>query len=174
MSKKPQKSRVPLSCHFSLRQVISTRTGISFFTGIAKSDGGSILKSVTVVGIVPDIRISSPNLGSPVGMGPVYSWRSVLFGQTRAHTNDRKLPAARYLKRVKIAVAVAGIEGLNRYRDQEIALSGVANALPFRRMADAFNLMQRVRHMIGEGGLFESPLTICLSKGWKRKEQKGC
>jgi hypothetical protein len=35
------------------RQVISTRTGISFLTGIVSSDGGSILKSVSVAGIVP-------------------------------------------------------------------------------------------------------------------------
>ena len=37
------------------RQVISTRTGISFLTGIVSSDGGSILKSERVAGIVPDI-----------------------------------------------------------------------------------------------------------------------
>jgi hypothetical protein len=42
------------------RQVISTRTGISFLTGSAKSDGGSILKLVSVAGIVPDIRIWFP------------------------------------------------------------------------------------------------------------------
>src|ERR1022692_3246515 len=35
------------------RQVISTRTGISFLTGIVNSDGGSILKSASVAGIVP-------------------------------------------------------------------------------------------------------------------------
>jgi hypothetical protein len=35
------------------RQVISTRTGISFLTGIVNSDGGSILKSVNVAGMVP-------------------------------------------------------------------------------------------------------------------------
>jgi len=34
-------------------QVRSTRTGISFFTGIVSSDGGSILKSVSVAGTVP-------------------------------------------------------------------------------------------------------------------------
>ena len=35
------------------RQVMSTRTGISFLTGIVSSDGGSILKSESVAGIVP-------------------------------------------------------------------------------------------------------------------------
>lgn len=39
--------------HFSLRQVISTRTGISFLTGTVRSDGGSILKSESVAGMVP-------------------------------------------------------------------------------------------------------------------------
>ena len=39
-------------------QVISTRTGISFL-GIVKSDGGSILKSDSVAGIVPDIRVEA-------------------------------------------------------------------------------------------------------------------
>src|SRR5579863_705893 len=38
-------------------QVMSTRTGISFLTGIANSVGGSILKSDSVAGIVPDIRV---------------------------------------------------------------------------------------------------------------------
>src|ERR1700685_84785 len=37
------------------RQVISTRTGISFLTGMVNSVGGSILKSVSVAGIVPVI-----------------------------------------------------------------------------------------------------------------------
>ena len=45
-----------LECHFSLCQVISTRTGISLFTAIAKSVGGSILKSDSATGIVPDTK----------------------------------------------------------------------------------------------------------------------
>ena len=40
-----------LPCHFALRQVISTRTGISFFTGIVNSEGGSILKSDSGTGL---------------------------------------------------------------------------------------------------------------------------
>ena len=43
---------------------MSTRTGISFLTGIANSDGGSILKSVRVAGIVPVIRIWFPCVAS--------------------------------------------------------------------------------------------------------------
>ena len=42
------------------RHVISTRTGISFSTGSVKSVGGSILKSDSVAGIVPEIRVSFP------------------------------------------------------------------------------------------------------------------
>src|ERR1019366_2830647 len=96
-----------------------------------------------------------------------------VFGQTRAHSDDRELPAARHLKRVKIAVAVPGIKRFDGHRYQEITLSGVANSLASRRVADAIDLVQRVRHMIRESGLFESPLTICLGKGWKPKEQEG-
>src|ERR1700733_15935913 len=46
------------------RHVTSTRTGISFLTGTAKSDGGSILKSDRVAGMVPDIRIWFPCVAS--------------------------------------------------------------------------------------------------------------
>jgi len=42
------------------RQVMSTRTGISFFTAIDNSDGGSILKSASVAGIVPEMRDAEP------------------------------------------------------------------------------------------------------------------
>jgi hypothetical protein len=45
-------------------QVIWTRTGISFFTGRVRSEGGSILKSVRVAGMVPVIRVSSPCLAT--------------------------------------------------------------------------------------------------------------
>jgi len=38
------------------RHVISTRTGISFLTGIVRSVGGSILKSDSVAGIIPEMR----------------------------------------------------------------------------------------------------------------------
>ena len=46
--------------YFSFRHVRSTRTGTSFFTGMVSSDGGSILKSESVAGIVPDSRVWSP------------------------------------------------------------------------------------------------------------------
>jgi len=53
-------SKSPVANTHCGRQVISIRTGISFLTGIARSDGGSILKSESVAGIVPDIRIWFP------------------------------------------------------------------------------------------------------------------
>ena len=95
-----------------------------------------------------------------------------VFGQTGAHSDHRKFPAARHLKHVKIAVAVSGIKRLNRHRDQEIALSSVANTLASCRMADALDLMQRVRHVIGESGLFESPLAIRLARRGRRETKK--
>ena len=90
----------------------------------------------------------------------------------RAHGDDRELPATRDLQRMKIAVAVPRIERFNGRRDQEIALSGVANSFAPRFMADALHLMQRVRHVIGERRLFENPLAIRLRESWKSDEQQ--
>jgi hypothetical protein len=73
---------------------------------------------------------------------------------------------------MKIAVAVSGIERSYGRSDQEIALSGVANALALRCVADAIHLVQRVRNVIRESGFIEGPLTIRLSEGWKPKEQE--
>ena len=95
------------------------------------------------------------------------------FGQSCAHADDGKLRAARHLKHVKIAVAVPRIKRLHRYRNQKIALSGVANAFASRSMADAVGLFQRVRHVIRESGLLENPLTICLGEGGTRQKQEG-
>ena len=161
------------------RHVISTRTGISFLTGTAKSDGGSILKSDSVAGMVPEIRIWFPCVASWNGTCLYWAvwpanWisRSAWivadpdsgFGQSGAHADHGKLRAAGDLQHVKIAVAVARIKGFHRYRDQEIALSRVANALASRGMADALGLMQRVRHMVGERGLFQDPLAYPLRR----------
>ena len=52
---------------------MSTRTGISFLTGTAKSDGGSILKSDSVAGIVPEIR-NLVSLSQQVGMATCLYW----------------------------------------------------------------------------------------------------
>ena len=61
---------------------------------------------------------------------------------------------------MNVAVAIAGIKRLHRYCNQEIALSVVTSALPSGRMADALGLVQSVRDVIGESGLFKNPLTI--------------
>ena len=94
------------------------------------------------------------------------------LGQPSADGDHGKLRAAGYLKHVQVAVAVPGIKRFDGHGDQEIALPGVADALASRRMAYTLALMQRVRDMIGEGGLFQSPLAI-RGKRRKRQKQKG-
>jgi hypothetical protein len=74
---------------------------------------------------------------------------------------------------MEIAVAVSGIKRLHWYRDQELALTCVANAFPFRRMADPLSLMQWVRHVVSESALFEDPLAIGSSKEWEGHEKEG-
>jgi hypothetical protein len=61
---------------------------------------------------------------------------------------------------VEVAVAIPGIKRLDRNRDKEIALSIVTSAFASCRVANAINLMQRVRDVIREGGLFKDPLMI--------------
>jgi hypothetical protein len=75
------------------------------------------------------------------------------------------------LKHVKIAVAVPGIKRLHWYSDNEIALSGAANAFSTRRMAGALSLMQGVRHVISESALVEKPLFVHCA-AWRREDQK--
>ena len=82
------------------------------------------------------------------------------FGQPRAHRDHGKLCASRHLNHMNVAVAIARIKRFNGYGDQEIALSIVTNALASGRMTDALTLMQRVRDVIGESGLFQNPLTV--------------
>ena len=57
--------------------------------------------------------------------------RGCRFGQLGAHADERKLSAARHLKHVEIAIAVARIERFHGHSDQEIALPRVAHALGF-------------------------------------------
>jgi hypothetical protein len=66
---------------------------------------------------------------------------------------------------MKIAVAVSGIKRLHRYRDQELALTGVANTFPFGRMAQTVGLMQGVRHVVREGALLQDPLAVGSKRG---------
>jgi len=76
------------------------------------------------------------------------------------HDHHGKFPSTRYLQRVKITVAVPGIECLNWDRDQEVTLSGMACPLAFCRMADAINVVQRVAHVLGESGFLKHPLAV--------------
>jgi hypothetical protein len=57
-------------------------------------------------------------------------------------------------------------------RDQEIALSIVANALASRRMAHTLGLMQWVRHMVGECALFEDPLAVGGKRGEGHEQER--
>src|SRR5205807_9996972 len=61
---------------------------------------------------------------------------------------------------VKIAIAVARIERFHGHSDEEVALSGMADALATSSVADAIRLMERVRDVIGESALLENPLGI--------------
>jgi hypothetical protein len=61
---------------------------------------------------------------------------------------------------MEIAVAVARVEGLHGHRNEEVALSGVADALATSGVADAVGLMKRMRNVVGESGLLEDPLGI--------------
>src|ERR1035438_7175381 len=65
------------------------------------------------------------------------------FGQARAHGHQRKLGTARDLKHVKIAVAVSGIERLHWHRNQEVALTRVAN-----RSEEHTSVLQSLRHLV--------------------------
>jgi len=54
----PQPWDAPFRASYCRRQVISTRTGISFFTGGISKLGGSILKSDSLAGMVPESWMS--------------------------------------------------------------------------------------------------------------------
>ena len=81
-----------------------------------------------------------------------------------------ELRAARNLKHVEVAIAIAGVEGLDGYGEQEITLPQMTNALSLRSMAHTIDLMQRMRHVISEGGLVQGPGAVCL--GERRQREK--
>ena len=78
-----------------------------------------------------------------------------------------------HLQHVKVAVAIPRFERLDGRRHQEIAMPRLANALAARAVADAFALVQRVGHVIGESGLIEDPLGLRSGERGYRQEQKG-
>lgn len=88
--------------------------------------------------------------------------------QSRTHRNHGKLRTARHLNHVKITVAIAGIEGLDGYGDEEITLSLATDTLASGRTADADRLVERVKDVIADLGLIENPLLIGR-KGGRRK-----
>jgi hypothetical protein len=65
---------------------------------------------------------------------------------------------------MKVAIAVTRIKRLDRYCNQEITLSGVTNSFAFRCTANSIGLVQRMRHVIGEGALPQNPLRVGLRK----------
>jgi hypothetical protein len=73
----------------------------------------------------------------------------------RSHGHHGILRTARHLDHVQVTIAVAGVERLHWYCDQEVALTVMANAFPPRCLTDAVYLMQRMRDVIGEGALVE-------------------
>ena len=73
---------------------------------------------------------------------------------------------------MQVAVAVAGIEGLDGDGDQEVALSFVADALAARGVAHAFGLVERVRNVVGQCALLEDPLVVGSEEGGQWEQEK--
>ncbi len=94
------------------------------------------------------------------------------LGETEADGDDGELCAAGDLQHVEVAVGVSGVEGFDLDREEEIALEGLADAFAASGVADAIDFMERVGHVIGEGGLVEYPGLICLCAGGQREEEK--
>src|SRR4029077_19796994 len=82
------------------------------------------------------------------------------FRQAGPDSHHRELGSAGDLHHVKIAIAVARIKRFHGHSDEEVALSGMADALATSGVADAIRLMERVRDLIGESALLETPLGI--------------
>src|ERR1035438_220194 len=99
--------------------------------------------------------------------------RCCILRQSQAYRDHGELRAARRLNHVKIAVAVSRIERFDGYRDQKLALSRMTDTFAARRVAHTIDLMQRVRDMIGESGLFQDPLTVRSEKCGRGEEQEG-
>jgi hypothetical protein len=82
----------------------------------------------------------------------VNGWgRRFSLWEVGAHDNHRKLRPPNVFYHVKIAVAVSGVEGLNRHRNKEITLSCVANAFASCPVTDAIDLMHGMGYVIGYG-----------------------
>jgi hypothetical protein len=77
--------------------------------------------------------------------------------QAEAYQDNGKLRTAGSLDHVQVTVTISGVKGFNWRSDEEVALSGVACSLTASGPADPIDLMNGVRHVIGEGGLVEDP-----------------
>ncbi len=107
------------------RQVMSTRTGISFLMGMVRNEGRSILKSEQVAGTTPVMRTWLPSSGALEGdvliMGGLASELNFKIGidggrrdrilrKAGAHDDHGKLGATGGLKHVQVAIGVSRIE----------------------------------------------------------------
>ena len=88
----------------------------------------------------------------------------VRLRQAEADADDGELRAAGGLDHVQVAIAVAGVEGLHGCGNQEITLSGAADAFAASGVAGSVDLVHGMRHVIRESGLVESPRLVGL--GW--------
>jgi hypothetical protein len=92
--------------------------------------------------------------------------------QTEAHSDNRKLRAARGLEHVEVAVTISGVEGFHRRGHQEVTLPGMADAFAARGVTDAIDFMNGMGHVIREGRLIQHPLLVsltgrcCLRRHW--------
>src|ERR1035438_4142776 len=94
------------------------------------------------------------------------------LGQARADGDHWEFRAACDLDHMQVTVAVPGIERLDGDRDQEVALSVMADALAACGAADPFALMQGVRNVVGQGALLEHPLVVRGEKVGYGQQQK--
>jgi hypothetical protein len=92
--------------------------------------------------------------------------------QSRADGDHGEFRSSRDLDYVQVAVAITGIEGLYGDCDQEVALSVVANAFAAGGVAHAVGLVQRMRHVVGQGALLEDPLVVRREKVGERQQRK--
>lgn len=89
-----------------------------------------------------------------------------------AHDHHGKLRAAHRLHHVQIAIAVAGVEGLQRDRNQEVATCGAAIALAFGVVTGAIDFMHGMRDVPGERGLHENPLAVLGHNRQRQRDQQ--
>ena len=77
----------------------------------------------------------------------------------------------RRLDHVQIAVGVAGVEGLDRDGDEEVAPAGVADAFTAGCVADAVDLVHGMRHVVAERALVGDPGRIGLRERRMRRKK---